>query len=262
MSRQAERAEVHRSAGTQCGSEFGGVMSRGVARVMSDQSNGRIAEISSSSPAVKPVTLFSATIIVVANMIGTGVFTTLGFQVEGLHSAFAVLLLWVLGGVGAFCGALCYGELGAMMPRSGGEYTFLSDIYHPALGFLSGWVSIVAGFAAPIALTAIALGEYSAAIFPGVDKMVLAMTAIAALTLVHLWDVKRGCQFQNIFTTAKILIIATLVVLGLVCRAASGHRPDPRTPGLGRGVQPRLRRLPRLCVLCLFRLELRLIHRR
>ena len=190
-------------------------MSRGVARVRSDQSNGKIAEISSSCPEVKPVTLFSATIIVVANMIGTGVFTTLGFQVEGLHSAFAVLLLWVLGGVGAFCGALCYGELGAMMPRSGGEYTFLSDIYHPALGFLSGWVSIVAGFAAPIALAAIALGEYSAAIFPGVDKMVLAMTAIAALTLVHLWDVKRGCQFQNIFTTAKILIIVTLVALGL-----------------------------------------------
>jgi APA family basic amino acid/polyamine antiporter len=190
-------------------------MSRGVARGMSDQSNGSIAEISSSSPEIKPVTLFSATIIVVANMIGTGVFTTLGFQVEGLQSAFAVLLLWVLGGVGAFCGALCYGELGAMMPRSGGEYTFLSDIYHPALGFLSGWVSIVAGFAAPIALTAIALGEYSAAIFPGVDKTVLAVTAIAALSLVHLWDVKRGCQFQNVFTTAKIIIIVSLVALGL-----------------------------------------------
>ena len=190
-------------------------MSRGVARGMSDQSNGSIAEISSSSPAIKPVTLFSATIIVVANMIGTGVFTTLGFQVESLHFAFAVLLLWVLGGVGAFCGALCYGELGAMMPRSGGEYTFLSDIYHPALGFLSGWVSIVAGFAAPIALTAIALGEYSAAIFPGMDKTVLGVTAIATLTLVHLWDVKRGCQFQNVFTTAKIIIIASLVVLGL-----------------------------------------------
>ena len=103
----------------------------------------------------KPVTLFSATIIVIANMIGTGVFTTLGFQVASLHTAFPALLLWVVGGVGAFCGALCYGEIGAMMPRSGGEYTYLSHIYHPAVGFLSGWVSTVVGFAAPVALAAI-----------------------------------------------------------------------------------------------------------
>ena len=126
----------------------------------------------------QPVTLFSAAIIVIANMIGTGVFTTLGLQVAALESTFAVLLLWVLGGVGAFCGALCYGELGAMIPRSGGEYTYLSRIYHPAVGFLSGWVSIVAGFAAPIALAAIALGEYGGALLPGVDKTVLAVAAI------------------------------------------------------------------------------------
>ncbi len=162
----------------------------------------------------RPVTLFSATVIVVANMIGTGVFTTLGFQLESLPSVFAVLLLWVLGGVGAFCGALCYGELGAMMPRSGGEYTFLSRIYHPALGFLSGWVSIVAGFAAPIALAAIALGEYSNAVFPAVDKTMIALAAIIALTIVHVADVKFGCYFQNIFTVGKILIICSLVVLG------------------------------------------------
>ena len=147
-------------------------------------------------------------------MIGTGVFTTLGFQVEGLAFRLCRAAAVGVGGGGGLLRGPRYAELGAMMPRSG-EYTFLSDIYHPALGFLSGWVSIVAGFAAPIALAAIALGEYSAAIFPGVDKMVLAMTAIAALTLVHLWDVKRGCQFQNIFTTAKILIIVTLVALGL-----------------------------------------------
>jgi len=149
-------------------------------------------------------------------MIGTGVFTTLGFQVDSLQSAFAVLLLWILGGVGAFCGALCYGELGAMMPRSGGEYTFLSDIYHPALGFLSGWVSIVAGFAAPIALAAIALGEYSAAIFPGLDKTFLAVSAIVLLSIIHVTDVKIGCYFQNIFTVGKILIIVSLIVLGFL----------------------------------------------
>lgn len=166
------------------------------------------------SPEKRPVTLFSASIIVIANMIGTGVFTTLGFQLDSLPSAFAVLCLWVLGGIGAFCGALCYGELGAMMPRSGGEYTFLSDIYHPALGFLSGWISIVAGFAAPIALAAIALGEYSGAVFPGIDKSVLAVSAILILTVIHVSDVKFGCYFQNFFTVGKIILIVTLIVAG------------------------------------------------
>jgi APA family basic amino acid/polyamine antiporter len=164
----------------------------------------------------RPVTLFSATIIVVANMIGTGVFTTLGLQVASLHSPFAVLMLWVLGGVGAFCGAMCYGELGAMMPRSGGEYTYLSKIYHPAIGFLSGWVSLVAGFAAPIALAAIALGEYAGALYPGIDKTVIAVAAIVILSIVHLTDVKFGCHFQNLFTVGKILIIVSLIVLGFV----------------------------------------------
>ena len=162
----------------------------------------------------RPVSLFSAAIIVIANMIGIGVFTTLGFQVASLHSPFAVLMLWVLGGVGAFCGALCYGELGAMMPRSGGEYTYLTNIYHPAIGFLSGWVSMVAGFAAPIALAAIALGEYTGAIVPGVDKTVIAVSIIVILSLVHLTDVRFGCHFQNLFTGGKILLIIAFIGLG------------------------------------------------
>jgi basic amino acid/polyamine antiporter, APA family len=172
----------------------------------------------------RPVTLFSAVVIVIANMIGAGVFTTLGFQVSILHSPFSVLLLWILGGVGAFCGALCYGELGAMMPRSGGEYTYLSNIYHPAVGFLSGWVSIVAGFAAPIALAALALGEYAGALFPGVDKTTIAVAAIVALSMVHLIDVRFGCHFQNLFTVGKIILILSFIGLGL-CLA----HPQPIT---------------------------------
>jgi len=116
--------------------------------------------------------------------------------------------------VGAFCGALCYGELGAMMPRSGGEYTYLSNIYHPAIGFLSGWVSMVAGFAAPIALAAIALGEYAGAILPGLDKTVIAVSIIVILSLVHLTDVRFGCHFQNLFTGGKILLIIAFIGLG------------------------------------------------
>jgi APA family basic amino acid/polyamine antiporter len=178
---------------------------------VTDQEQGGIQ---SARDEQRPVTLFSAAIIVIANMIGVGVFTTLGFQVASLHSPFAVLMLWVLGGVGAFCGALCYGELGAMMPRSGGEYTYLSHIYHPAVGFLSGWVSMVAGFAAPIALAAIALGEYAGAILPGLDKTVMAVSIIVILSVVHLTDVRFGVHFQNLFTGGKILLIVMFIVMG------------------------------------------------
>ncbi|MBM4285874.1 MAG: amino acid permease [Deltaproteobacteria bacterium] len=148
-------------------------------------------------------------------MIGAGVFTTLGLQLAGLPSPFAVLMLWVVGGVGAFCGALCYGELGALMPRSGGEYTYLSRIYHPAVGFLSAWVSLVAGFAAPIALAAMALAEYAAALFPVLDKTVVAVSVIVVVSVVHLIDVRLGCHFQNIFTIGKILLIAGFIVAGV-----------------------------------------------
>jgi basic amino acid/polyamine antiporter, APA family len=186
----------------------------------------------------RPVTLFSAAIIVIANMIGIGVFTTLGFQVASLPSPFAILMLWVLGGIGAFCGALCYGELGAMMPRSGGEYTYLSQIYHPAVGFLSGWVSMVAGFAAPIALAAIALGEYAGAIVPGIDKTVMAVSVIVVLSIVHLVDVKFGVQFQNLFTGGKILLIGIFIIMGYTVTNPQNLALAPSRTDLGAVFSP------------------------
>ena len=115
----------------------------------------------------RKVGLITCTALALANMIGTGVFTSLGFQVAAIPSPFLILLLWVLGGVIALCGALSYAELAAALPRSGGEYNFLSQIYHPALGFMAGFVSVAVGFSAPIALAAIALGKYLAAALPG-----------------------------------------------------------------------------------------------
>src|SRR5712672_2101780 len=108
----------------------------------------------------RTVGFYTACGIVIANIIGTGVFTSLGFQVADIQSGFALLMLWVVGGIAALCGALCYGELAAALPRSGGEYNFLSQIYHPALGFMAGFVSATVGFAAPVALAAIAFGQY------------------------------------------------------------------------------------------------------
>src|SRR5438477_11051460 len=110
--------------------------------------------------------------IVIANIIGTGIFTSLGFQVADIQSGFALLMLWVVGGIAALCGALCYGELSAALPRSGGEYHFLSKIYHPALGFMAGFVSATVGFAAPVALAAMAFGKYFVGVF-GVGSPVL-----------------------------------------------------------------------------------------
>ena len=86
------------------------------------------------------------TAIVIANMVGTGVFTSLGFQLLDITSGFVILLLWALGGLIAVSGAMTYAELGAAFPRSGGEYNFLSEIYHPAVGFVAGWISFVVGF--------------------------------------------------------------------------------------------------------------------
>ena len=104
------------------------------------------------------VSWITATAIVVADMVGVGVFTSLGFQVTDITSGFSLLLLWIVGGIVAICGALSYAELAAMLPRSSGEYNFLRRIYHPAFGFVAGWLSATVGFAAPIALAAMAFG--------------------------------------------------------------------------------------------------------
>lgn len=150
----------------------------------------------------------------VANMIGTGVFTSLGFQLMDIQSPFAVLALWVIGGLIALCGSLTYGELGAAMPRSGGEYHYLSQIYHPALGFLSGFVSVTIGFAAPVALACMAMGSYLSVLLQ-TSGTVIALVALTSITLVHLWSVRVGSRFQNLFTLFKIVLIVVFVIFGL-----------------------------------------------
>ena len=110
-----------------------------------------------------------AAAVVIANMIGTGVFTSLGFQLLEIQSGFVLLMLWIVGGVSAFCGAVSYAELGATLPRSGGEYNFLGQVYHPGAGFISGWVSATVGFAAPTALAALTFGNYLASVFPSLS---------------------------------------------------------------------------------------------
>src|SRR5688572_15686515 len=102
-----------------------------------------------------------AVTVVIANMIGTGVFTSLGYQVGPIPSGFSILILWLVGGVVSLCGAFCYAEIATSLKKSGGEYLFLSKLFHPVLGFLSGWISLLVGFAGAISAVAIAIGEYS-----------------------------------------------------------------------------------------------------
>ncbi len=169
-----------------------------------------------SKEKITKISVTTATAIVIANMVGTGVFTSLGFQVMGVQSIFALLMLWVIGGILSFCGALSYSELGAAIPRSGGEYTYLSKIYHPAVGFLSGFVSVFVGFAAPIALAAMALGGYFCTVFPWFNPVWVGATVVVLITLVHSINLSIGSRFQNIVTSLKVLLILIFIVCGFV----------------------------------------------
>ncbi|HKC67030.1 MAG TPA: amino acid permease, partial [Bacteroidia bacterium] len=158
----------------------------------------------------------TAVAIVVANMIGTGVFTSIGFQVLGIQSAFAIVLLWVIGGVMALCGALVYGEVGAAFPQSGGEYNYLSKLYHPVVGFLSGWVSSTVGFAAPVALASMALGKYVNSVFAGINPTAIALIVVLIITAIHATNIKTGAAFQRYATALKIAFVSLFIILGFV----------------------------------------------
>src|SRR6201999_3055498 len=162
------------------------------------------------------VSVLVATAIVVADMIGVGVFTSLGFQVKDIPSGFSIMLLWIVGGLVALCGVFSYSELGAMFPRSSGEYNFLSRAYHPAFGFVAGFVSATVGFAAPVALAAIALGEYGRSIVPGAPPMALAIGIVWLVSLVQLTGVKHSSTFQLIATIAKVVLITAFLITGFV----------------------------------------------
>jgi basic amino acid/polyamine antiporter, APA family len=160
----------------------------------------------------------TASSIVIANIIGTGIFTSLGFQLADIQSGFPLLMLWIIGGITALCGALCYGELSAALPRSGGEYHFLSQIYHPALGFMAGFISATVGFAAPIALAAMAFGKYFAGVFGVGSPMLLSFVVVWVVTAFHLGNLKVGSVFQNLSTLVKLLLIGALIAAGLFVR--------------------------------------------
>ncbi len=172
--------------------------------------------------------LFPVTNIVIANMIGAGIFTTSGLLMADLRNPMIMIFLWIAGGVIAFCGAFAYSRLGVAMPHAGGEYLFLSRLYHPMIGFLSGWISFIVGFSAPIAASAIGFSEYFVRAFPAIIvlenpvpflspvtiKKGLALLAILLFTAIHLRGIEFGAKVQNYLTVLKVALIVGLIAIG------------------------------------------------
>jgi APA family basic amino acid/polyamine antiporter len=198
----------------------------------------------------REIGFFSATTLVIANMVGTGIFTTSGFIIEELGNPQTMLLCWFVGGIFALCGALCYGELGAMFPRAGGEYVFLRESFGKWMGFLSGWISLIVGFSAPIAAASIAFAIYFfrsfslcldpelAVPFLGVNiatvspQSILAIGTIVILSLVHSHSLLVGSRVQNGLTMFKIAFILVFILAGLFLGNGSTSN---FSPGLNMG---------------------------
>jgi APA family basic amino acid/polyamine antiporter len=188
--------------------------------------------VKSRSPR-RTIGFVTASSIVIANIIGTGIFTSLGFQLADIQSGFPLVMLWIIGGITALCGALGYSELSAALPRSGGEYHFLSQIYHPALGFMAGFVSATVGFAAPIALAAMAFGKYFVGVFGVGSPVLLSFVVVWVVTAFHLGNLQVGSVFQNLSTLVKLLLIGALIIAGLFVQT---KQPTSFLPAPGDGI--------------------------
>ena len=172
--------------------------------------------------------LFSVTNIVIANIIGAGIFTTTGLLMGDLNNPVLMLVLWVAGGIIALCGALSYSELGAAIPEAGGEYLFLSRLYHPLIGFLSGWVSFMVGFSAPIAASAMGFTVYFSRAFPQlfewgnavgalnpeISEKILSVFTILLFTAIHMMGLEIGAKIQNYLTLLKVGLVVGFILLG------------------------------------------------
>ena len=161
----------------------------------------------------KKISVYTASAIVIANMIGTGVFTSVGFQLSSLQNTLAILLLWVVGGLLGLFGAFAYAELGTHFKESGGDYIYLSRLFHPMLGYLSAWAGLTVGFSAPVALAAMAITKYLAP-FGLQDNKWLAIGIIILIGLMHSFTIKHSSRFHNGSTIIKVAFIVVLIVLG------------------------------------------------
>ena len=156
----------------------------------------------------------TATALVVSNMVGTGVFTSLGYQLLDVQSTTSIILLWLTGGFLALFGAFSYAQLGTHFKQSGGDYIFLSRIFHPVLGYLTSWASLVVGFSAPVAIAAIAMTQYLAP-FGIQESNMLAIGIILLVGVMHSFSIRQSGRFQNVTTVIKLAFVLVLIGLGI-----------------------------------------------
>jgi amino acid transporter len=172
----------------------------------------------------RTIGFWSATALVIASMLGAGVFTTSGFLLADLKSPWLVLAAWVMGGIIATLGALSYGSLARHLPESGGEYLFLSRTLHPAAGYVAGWISLLVGFSAPLAAAANAFGEYTQAWLPSSNPRLLGTVLMIVMSSLHAWNVRHGTFAQNLAVLIKMVLITAFIGFG-VARIPSAPSP-------------------------------------
>lgn len=156
----------------------------------------------------------TAAALVIANMIGTGVFTSLGFQLSDIQNTWSIIGIWTLGGLLALIGAFTYAELGTNFDESGGDYIFLSRLMHPALGYIYAWISLTVGFTAPIAISVMAITSYLSPINPSIFNDWFGIGIIILLTAVHSFTLSQSSRFQNGSTLIKLGFVFALIILG------------------------------------------------
>ncbi|WP_298411224.1 amino acid permease, partial [Hydrotalea sp.] len=164
---------------------------------------------------MKKISVYTAASIVIANMIGTGVFTSIGFQLNAIQNTWSILSLWAIGGLLSLFGAFAYAELGTHYKESGGDYIYLSRIFHPVLGYLSAWAGLTVGFSAPVALAAMAFTHYLSPVLGlSANHQSMAVGIVLLIGLLHSFTIKHSSRLQNISTLMKIGFIFILILIG------------------------------------------------
>ena len=187
-------------------------------------------EIQQKPPSLERVlSLLDATMINVGGIIGSGIFMVPATVAFFTGSSSLFFLVWILGGIVSLFGALSVAELGAAMPRAGGQYVYLNEAYGPLWGYLYGWSAVAVINTASIAAVGVAFSEYLGFFFPISDASIkgIAVGTIVLLTIINIVDVKSGAWFQNLFTLSKLGAIFGIILLGLVMEGGTNQNLSP-----------------------------------
>lgn len=187
--------------------------------------------------AARKLGLWSGVGIVIANMIGAGVLTTPGYMALDLKPSY-ILAAWLIGGIAALAGARAYAAIAQAIPRSGGEYRYLSTLWHPMLGYLAGWTSLLVGFSQPVALDAQLVGFYTGTLGIDVPWRVVAGAVIVGVTALHAFDLRASRRGQNILVAIKIVLVVGFVVVGLIAGSNAWPTWVPKSSASGLPLAP------------------------